>query len=97
MLKDESEKVNKYQKISYWCSDESRFGLHTIKRRKITLKGVKPEGIQQLNFQSFWIYGAVEPQKGRHFFYEFSHLDSFCFNKYLSFISQAYSDELLII
>ncbi len=97
LLKLESHKGEKYQKSSYWCCDESRFGLHTIKRRKLTLSGVKPEGKHQLKFEYFWIYGAVEPKKGRHFFYEFSHLDSFCFNKYLSLFSQAYSDELLIL
>ena len=32
--------VNKYKKVTFWCSDETRLGLHTIRRRKLTLSGV---------------------------------------------------------
>jgi len=36
--------VNRYnKKVTYCCSgDETRLGLHTIRRRKLTLSGVKP-------------------------------------------------------
>ncbi len=91
------EKIKSYKKVSYWCFDESRIGLHTVKRKKITLKGVKPIGIHQWNFKYFWLYGAVDPQLGRSFFYEFSHLDKICLGNYLSLLSEKYNDELLII
>ena len=91
------EKIKEYSKISYWCFDESRVGLHTVKRRKITLKGVKPLGIHQWNFKYFWLYGAVDPQLGRSFFYEFSHLDKICLGNYLNLLSKKYGDELIII
>jgi len=83
LLERESEKVKRYEKVSFWCEDESRFGCHTIARNKITLFGVKPIGNFQYNFQCFWLYGAVEPRQGRSFFYEFSHLDGDCFGEYL--------------
>ena len=34
--------LERYSTIRYWTQDESRFGLKTITRRRITLKGVKP-------------------------------------------------------
>jgi transposase len=39
--------VNRYKKVTYCCSDETRLGLHTIRRRKLTLSGVKPRGKHQ--------------------------------------------------
>ena len=77
--------------------DESRLGLHTVKRRKITLKGVKPLGIHQWNFKYFWLYGTIDPQSGTSFFYEFSHLDKIYLGNYLSLLSEKYRDELLIL
>ena len=83
--------------MSFWCGDESRLGLHTISRRKITLKGVKPIGKHQYNFQYVWMYGVVEPKRGRSFFYEFSNLDGVCFSKFLALFSQEFADEVLIL
>jgi transposase len=62
------EQVKKYKKWSLWCSDETRLGLHTIQRRKLTLRGVKPVGRHQGKFKCFWLYGAVSPSTGRSFF-----------------------------
>jgi hypothetical protein len=50
-------------------------GLHTIQRRKLTGKGIKPQGKVQWDFTYLWLYGAVEPLTGASFFYEFTHLD----------------------
>ena len=52
-----------YQNIRYFVKDESRFRLKTIEGRRITLKGVKPVGEWQWQFQAFWLYGAVEPRQ----------------------------------
>ncbi|HAG85534.1 MAG TPA: hypothetical protein DCL61_31430 [Cyanobacteria bacterium UBA12227] len=72
------ERVNKFykpwQRLRYWCQDESRMGLHTMRGRLLTLKGVKPKGKVQWNFQALWLYGLVEPLTGDSFFYEFCHL-----------------------
>lgn len=48
--------------------DESRFGLHTIQRRRLTGRGVKPVGILQQEFKSFYVYGAVAPATGEGYF-----------------------------
>lgn len=97
LLEKESEKVSQYLKVRFWCQDESRFGCHTIVRDKITIKGIKPLGNFQYNFQYLWLYGLIEPRTGSSFFYEFSHLDGECFNQYLTLFSQAFSEELHII
>lgn len=55
--------------MSYWCQDESRFGLQRISRRKITACGVKPVGIEQWKFLYRWLYGLVEPLTGDSFFW----------------------------
>jgi len=89
--------VNKYKKVTYWCSDETRIGLHTIRRRKLTLSGVKPIGKHQWKFECFWLYGAVSIATGKSFFWEFSHLDKVCFGAYLQLLSIQYPEQLHII
>jgi transposase len=84
-------------KIRYWCEDESRFGLKTIERSKITAKGVQPIGMSQWIFKTIWLYGIVEPITGEYVFWEFSHLDSICFEAFLDSFSQQYPDEIHII
>jgi hypothetical protein len=44
-----------------FCQDESRFGLMPITRRRINLSGVKPIQQQRPAYQSYYLYGAVEP------------------------------------
>jgi len=97
LLEKHKSQIMLYKKVRFWCQDESRFGLHTIVRRRITLKGVKPVGNFQYNFNYFWMYGLVSPQDGRSFFWEFSHLDNSCFNKFLSIFSQEFPEDIHII
>lgn len=77
--------------------DESRFGLKTLTGRRITLKGVKPQGAVQWQRQSFYLYGAVEPLTGDSFFWEFTHLDSDCFQVFLQQLAQAFPDSLNLL
>ena len=83
--------------IRYGCLDESRFGLKTIPRRRITLSGTKPLGPVQWRFEAFYLYGAVEPMTGESFFLEFSHSDSTCFEGYLEQLAQHYPHQLHVI
>ena len=84
-------------KIRYWCEDESRFGLKTIERTKITAKGVQPVGVSQWVFKTVWLDGIVERVSGEYVLWEFSHLDSVCFEAFLNYFSQQYPDEMHII
>lgn len=90
-------KMDKAEKIRFLCEDETRVGLKTISGRKITAKGVKPIGQVQWKFQATYIYGVVEPKTGENFFYEFSHLNSQCFEIFLELVSQHFADSILII
>lgn len=79
------------------CQDESRFGLQTIPGRLITLKGTKPIGSTQWKRDNFYLYGVVEPLTGNHFFYEFSHLDSTCFQAFINLVSEMLGDSVAVM
>lgn len=84
-------------KIRFLCEDETRIGLKTISGRKITVKGVKPYGKVQWKFKATYLYGVVEPKTGEHFFYEFTHLNSQCFQIFLELVAEKFADSILII
>lgn len=84
-------------KIRFFCGDETRLGLKTLGGRKLTAKGIKPIGTVQWQFEATYLYGIVEPQTGEHFFFEFSHLNTDCFQVFLNLVSEQFKDELLII
>jgi len=54
--------------IRVFSQDESRFGLLPLRRRRITARGIKPVGKIQHKFESFYLYGAVEPTTSESFF-----------------------------
>ena len=83
--------------VRYWCLDETRLGLKTITGRVITLAGVKPEGLVGWNRQNFYLYGVIEPATGASFFWEFSHPDSLCFQRFLELFSQAFAESLNLV
>ncbi len=83
--------------MRYWSQDESRMGLHTIQRRKLTGKGIKPQGKVQWDFTYLWLYGAVEPLTGASLFYEFTHLDTVCFERFIELFASEYPEDLHII
>jgi transposase len=58
---------------------------------------VKPQGRVGWKRENFYLYGAVEPATGDSFFYEFSHLDSFCFQAFLNHFSQQFPDSLNLL
>jgi DDE superfamily endonuclease len=83
--------------VRFLCQDETRIGLKTVSGRKITAKGVKPKGKVQWQFKATYLYGVVEPATGAHFFYEFTHFNTDCFQVFLNLVSQQFSDSILII
>ena len=83
--------------IKLWAEDESRFGLHTIRRRRITACGIKPIGMHQHDFTNFWIYGAVAPQTGESHFMEFPTLNGAMFQRFLDAFAQAHPETLNVL
>jgi transposase len=63
--------------------DESRFGLQTIPRRRLTLPGVKPIGIHQHEFANFYTYGLVAPRTGEGYFETRLTMSATDFNEFL--------------
>ncbi len=79
------------------CQDETRLGLKTLAGRVITAPGVKPVGLSQWQRDNFYLYGVVEPLTGYSFFYEFSHLDGDCFQKFLELLSAELGEDVAVI
>ena len=61
-----------------WAQDESRFGLHTVLRRRLTLPRVKPVCPFEQSFENFWLCGAVQPNTGECFVLELPATDTDC-------------------
>lgn len=89
--------IDQQKRIRYWCGDESRVGFKTEAGRLITLKGIKPIGIMQWKRDNFYLYGLVEPLTGEYFIWEFSHLNTVCFNIFLEKFSTTYAQDIHIL
>jgi putative transposase len=76
------------QPIRVWTQDESRFGLITVLRRRLTLRSVKPRAPYQHQRRSFTLYGSVEPLTGESFFLELPGLDARLFQLFLNHFAQ---------
>ena len=54
--------------VEVWAMDESRLGLQTVRRRRITARGIQPVGLYQHAFHNFYLYGAIAPRSGDAYF-----------------------------
>jgi transposase len=80
------------------CSqDESRLGLLTVRRRRLTACGVQPVGTIQHVFEWFDVYGAVAPATGERFFLEWPYLNAETFQLFVEAFAQAFPDSLNIL
>jgi len=68
-----------------------------ITRRRITLSGVKPIQQQRPAYQSYYLYGAVEPMTGERFLLERDALDSDGFQEFLDGFSDRFSESLSVL
>lgn len=89
--------LDKHRRIRYWCGDESRVGLKTELGRLITLRGVKPLGKMQWKRENFYLYGLVEPLSGEYYIWEFSHLNTICFQIFLEQFATTYPEDIHVI
>jgi hypothetical protein len=75
------------------CSqDESRFGLLTVRRRRLTASGVQPVGAIHHVCDGFYVYGAVEPTTGAPFFRERPYLHADTFHIFIDAFAHAFPD-----
>jgi len=85
------------ENIRILAQDESRLGLMPVTRRRITAKGVKPIQKVQFQFESYYMYGAVELLTGEGFYLEMPGLNSTCFQVYLDELSAHFRDYFMIM
>jgi transposase len=83
--------------VRVFSQDESRFGLFTVRRRRLTARGVQPVGRVQHVFEWFYVYGAVEPTTGDRFFLELPYLNADMFQLFLDGFAQAFPESLNIL
>ena len=83
--------------VRVFSQDESRFGLLTIRRRRLTARGVQPLGSVQQVFEWFYVYGAVEPTTGERFFLELPYLNTRMFQLFVDAFAQAFPESLNIL
>jgi transposase len=89
--------LKKYSSIRYWTQDESRFGLKTITRRRITLKKVKPIVKVQWQFKAFYLYGIVEPLTGELMIKNYDRVNTENFQQFLNYFSQKYPKDFHVV
>lgn len=80
-----------------FSQDESRFGLLTIRRRRLTARGVQPVGRVQHVFEWFYVYGAVAPTTGERFFLELPYLNAESFHLFVDAFAEAFPDSLNLL
>ncbi len=83
--------------VRVFSQDESRFGLLTVRRRRLTARGVQPIGQVQHVFEWFYVYGAVEPVTGDRFFLELPDLNAEMFQIFVDLFAEAFPDSLNIL
>ena len=80
-----------------FSQDESRFGLLTVRRRRLTAYGVQPVGVVQHVFEWFYVYGAVEPTTGERGFLELPYLNTESFQLFVNAFAEAFPDRLNLL
>ncbi len=81
-----------------FLQDESRFGLHEgSTRRRLSACGTRPHQQVLPRYESFWLYGAVEPATGESLFWEMPALDAQSVQAFLDEFSRTYSESLNVL
>ena len=83
--------------IRVFSQDESRFGLLTIRRRRLTARGIQPVGAVQHVLQWLYVDGAVEPTTGERFFLERPYLNAEGCQIFIDTFAAAFPDSLNLL
>jgi DDE superfamily endonuclease len=83
--------------VRVFSQDESRFGLLTVRRRRLTAHGVQPIGSIQHIFEWCYVYGAVEPTTGERFFLELPDLNAAMLQRFVDAFAEAFPDSLNLL
>jgi hypothetical protein len=74
--------------------DDRRFGLLTVRRRRLPARGVPPVGIGPPVFEGCYVDGAVEPTTGARFFLERPYLNAERVQRFVDAVAPAFPDSL---
>jgi transposase len=96
-MKEEEEEEEEEKPLRVFSFDEARFGLIAWYRRRYYLKGTRPPWIVQRKYKWTCLYAAVEPSTGESFCLYLPRVDGVCFEVFLKQLSEAYSEEHLIV
>jgi transposase len=83
--------------VTLWVMDETRLGLHTIRRRRLTLRGVKPIGVHQQRFENLYVYGAIAPATGESELRVAKTMTSVKFELFLEQLAAAHAERLNVV
>lgn len=88
-LKEKVQAQKPEQRVVFklWFMDESRLGLRTIRRRRITKVGIKPVMNIQEEYDNTYIFGAFAPSDGSHVIWEMPYLNSTTFQAFIHAMS----------
>lgn len=74
--------------------DESRFGLLTVRRRRLATRGVPPVGTVPHGDEWCSVYGAGAPTTGERFFLEWPSLNAEGLQLFLNPFAEAFPESL---
>jgi transposase len=77
--------------------DESRLGLQTIRRRRLTARGTQPVGTYQHAYDNFYVYGTIAPRTGDAYFLGVPTLSAAHFQRFLDRFAAARPETLNIL
>ncbi len=83
--------------IKVVSQDASRFGLLTVRRRRLTARGVQPVGTIQHVFEWFYLYGAIAPTTGEACVLELAYLNAPTFQVFLDEFARAFPNSLNLL
>jgi DDE superfamily endonuclease len=83
--------------VRVFSQDESRLGRLTIRRRRLTARGVPPVGSVPQVFEWFYVYGAGEPTTGARFFLELPSLHAEMVQLFADAFAHAFPDSLNLL
>jgi transposase len=89
--------LSKYSSIRYWTQDESRLGLKTITRRRLTVKKVQAVVKTQWLFKASYFYGVVEPLTGELMLQDYARVNPENYQPFLDDFSQKYPHDFHVI
>jgi hypothetical protein len=77
-----------------FSQDDSRVGFLTVRRRRLTARGVQPVGAGQHVFAWCYVYGAVAPTTGERCCLERPYLNAEHCPMFIDLFAQAFPDRL---